>query len=185
MPTNDLNSCPVDREPSRKNDQKIIILMGVAGSGKTTVGKLLASLLSCDFFDADDFHPPENVWKMSTGIPLDDSDRLPWLQTLQKLLGEWSANGTNAVLACSALKSSYRDILREKSDLPRFVYLNGSFELIQRRLIKRQQEGTSWMPECLLKSQFEALEPPENALWVDIDRKAELIVQEIISALGL
>ena len=154
----------------------VYIVMGVSGCGKTTIGNLLAREKQIPFFDADDFHPPVNIKKMSAGIPLDDSDRLPWLQVLSEKIKEWSeANG--AILACSALKKDYRDILQSKTEDVTIIWLDGSYELIKSRM--QDREG-HYMPPGLLKSQFDALEPPKNAIRIDIDKKPETIVSEIL-----
>ena len=135
--------------------------MGVSGCGKSTVGQLLAARLGCQFLDADEFHPPENVAKMAAGTPLTDADRQPWLELLNaKLRGLESA-----VLACSALKESYRQILSRGLSGCRFVHLCGSTDLIRARLEKRRHR---YMPASLLESQFAALEPPLDAIEVDI-----------------
>lgn len=154
----------------------IVVVMGVSGSGKTTIGKLLAERLGCEFLDGDDFHPPQNVAKMAAGTPLDDADRTPWLEGLNAKL----KSRKHAVLACSALKQSYREILAK--DIPRctFVFLSGSLELIGARLKERQHR---YMPASLLKSQFATLEPPVNALTVDIALAPERCVEEIAAAL--
>ena len=139
----------------------IVVVMGVSGSGKTTIGKLLAQRLGCPFLDADEFHPPENVAKMASGTPLADADRWPWLKNLNgKLRGN-----ENAVLACSALKESYRKVLSAGLAGCRVVHLRGSIELIRARLAERHHR---YMPASLLESQFATLEPPREAIEVDI-----------------
>ncbi|MBW4551261.1 MAG: gluconokinase [Aphanocapsa sp. GSE-SYN-MK-11-07L] len=160
----------------------VILVMGVSGSGKTTIGQLLASSLDWQFSDADDFHPSANIQKMSHGIPLVDADRLPWLQTLKQAINEWLKTGTNVVLACSALKSSYRQFLCQDSEQVKLVFLKGSFELIYQRLVKRHEH---YMQTDLLQSQFEALEDPENALQIEIDQSPTAIVQQIRTDLNL
>lgn len=155
----------------------IIVVMGVSGSGKTTVGSLLARDLNFPFFDADDFHSAENRAKMSQGIPLTDEDRADWLQTLRALL----LNIPHGVLACSALKRSYRHILAIH-DQVHFVYLKGAFEQVESRLKKRTDH---YMPVKLLASQFEALEEPEDALIVDIAHTPEDIIAIIRKGLHL
>jgi gluconokinase len=152
--------------------------MGVVGAGKTTVGSLLAQKLGWRFADADDFHPAANVEKIRHGIPLDDADRAPWLAALRSAILHWNAEGQNAVLACSALKRKYRDVLRV--DGVRFVYLTGNFELIEQRLRTRTGHFAS---ESILKSQFEDLEKPDDAITVEIDKSPDAIVCEIITKL--
>jgi gluconokinase len=156
----------------------IMILMGVVGSGKTTVGSLLAQKLGWHFADADDFHPAANVEKIRRGIPLDDSDRAPWLAALRDAILHWNAEGQNAVLACSALKRKYREELRV--DGVHFVYLKGDFELIEQRLRTRRGHFAS---DSILKSQFKDLEKPDDAITVEIDKSPEAIVSEIIAKL--
>lgn len=153
----------------------IILLMGVSGSGKTTIGQLLADSLHWEFSDADTFHSPENIEKMRRGIPLSDADRIPWLQDLQTAIKNWLQDDQNVVLACSALKASYREFLVLDSSI-KLIYLNGSFELIQQRLQKRQNH---FMTEKLLKSQFDALETPSNAIKLDISDSPTIIVQKL------
>jgi gluconokinase len=151
--------------------------MGVSGSGKSTIGEPLAGRLGWPFFDADEFHPPENVAKMASGVPLTDADRWPWLALLNaKLKGE-----KNAVLACSALKQSYRDALATGLADCRFVHLRGSIELIRARLAERQHR---YMPASLLDSQFATLEPPLGAIDVDIAQAPAHCVDRIIASLG-
>lgn len=158
----------------------IIVVMGVSGSGKTTVGQQLATQLGWSFIDADDFHPAVNVAKMGRGEPLTDSDRRPWLVTLQTAIAEWSAAEKNVVLACSALRASYRQML--DGDGVRWVYLRGDPALIHDRL---QARSSHFMPPALLESQFEALEPPTpaEALIVDIGPETSTIVEVIYSQL--
>jgi gluconokinase len=149
--------------------------MGVVGAGKTTVGSLLAQKLGWQFADADDFHPAANVEKISRGVPLNDSDRAPWLAALRDTVLHWNLEGQNAVLACSALKRKYREELRV--DGVRFVYLKGDLELIEQRLRTRRRHFAS---DSILKSQFEDLEEPDDAITVDIDKTPDTIVSEII-----
>ena len=153
----------------------VIILMGVTASGKTTVGRRLAAVLGYQFYDADDFHPRANLDKMRRGIPLDDADRLPWLETLRDLVRHCLAEHTNAVLACSALKEAYRQYLLVDPQV-RLVYLQADQELIRQRL--QQRQGHFMNPE-LLKSQFATLEEPQQGIWVD----ASLAPEEIVSAI--
>jgi len=155
--------------------------MGVAGSGKTTIGRQLAAGLGWGFADADEFHPPANVAKMSAGIPLDDADRAPWLETLRALIAGWIAAGTNAVLACSALKRAYRESLRAAPEV-QVVYLRGTPQLLQQRLRARLGH---FMTEPMLESQLAALEEPEHALVVDVGRSPVEIVAEIRARLAL
>ncbi|MEX2540322.1 MAG: gluconokinase [Trueperaceae bacterium] len=155
---------------------RAVVVMGVSGSGKSTVGGLLARRLGWEFADADTYHPQANILKMAAGIPLDDEDRMPWLVALRSLIDEHLAAGRSLVLACSALKRQYRRILAEGSERVSFVYLKGSRELILRRMSERS--GHYMKPE-LLDSQFEALEEPADALVFDIDlppvKLAELV----------
>jgi carbohydrate kinase (thermoresistant glucokinase family) len=154
----------------------IVIVMGVSGCGKSTIGQLLADRLGFPFLDADELHPPGNVAKMAAGTPLTDADRQPWLELLNvKLHGQ-----ENAVLACSALKESYRQLLSKGLADCRFVHLRGSMELIRARMEKRQHR---FMPASLLESQFATLEPPAGALAVDIARPPAQCVEEIAAAL--
>lgn len=160
----------------------IILVMGVSGSGKTTIGKLLAEALHWTFSDADSFHSPENVEKMRSGIPLTEADRTPWLQNLQTAIKTWLQNNQNVVLACSALKDSYRQILLVDSNLIKIVYLKGSYELIKKRLQERQNH---YMSATLLDSQFHTLEEPLDTLSIDIAESPQVIVQNIRTALGI
>jgi gluconokinase len=159
----------------------IVVVMGTTGSGKTTVGSLLAKHLGWEFVDADDFHPPANVEKMKHGIPLTDADREPWLKALHDKIVEWIAEGHNVVLACSALKQSYRDELRASGDV-RFVYLKGSYELFSQRV--RARKG-HFAKEDLLTSQFATLEEPTDAITADAALLPEQIVAEVRRQLGL
>jgi gluconokinase len=158
-------------------ESMIIIVMGVSGSGKSTVGALLAAHLGVPFLDADEFHPPANVAKMAAGTPLTDEDRRPWLENLNAML----KSKDSAVLACSALKRSYREILAR--DMPRctFVFLNGSLDLIRARLAGRKHR---YMPASLLESQFAALEPPQDAIEVDVSQAPDACFRAIASRLG-
>jgi gluconokinase len=160
---------------------QIFIVMGVSGSGKSTVGKLLAKQLEFNFFDGDDYHPEDNVKKMSNGIPLNDTDREGWLRRLNLLAKEHFDKG--AVIACSALKKTYRDSLMKDVETPmEFVFLKGSKEQISQRLKERKDH---FMPPGLLDSQFNTLESPKNAITVDIQHPPEKIVSKIIEYLKL
>lgn len=152
--------------------------MGVSGSGKTTIARRLAEKLDWEFIEADEFHPPENIAKMKAGIPLDDSDRAPWLATLHEKLESTLKAGRHPILACSALKARYRHTLREGVNGLQLVYLKGDYDLLRARL--SQREGHYMEPD-MLKSQFEALEEPANALVVDIHLSPEEIVKKIIN----
>lgn len=138
--------------------------MGVCGCGKTTVGEALAQAIGCRFLDADDFHPPANVAKMASGVPLTDEDRWPWLDRIDAELRQILATGEHAILACSALKEAYRQRLKRAGDV-RIVYLEGDQATIAGRLAARQHK---YMPPTLLPSQFATLEVPTDALVVDI-----------------
>jgi gluconokinase len=155
----------------------LFFVMGVSGCGKSTIGKLLAETLHYPFFDGDDYHLEANVKKMAAGHPLTDEDRMGWLATLNQLARKHSETG--AVITCSALKESYRLLLaRQLPERVYFVYLKGSFELIMGRL---QERKGHFMPPTLLKSQFEALEPPVSAIQVSIDNRPEEVVSEILA----
>jgi gluconokinase len=154
----------------------ITIVMGVSGSGKTTVGKLLAQSLNWDFSDADDFHPSANIEKMSRGIPLEDADRFPWLLQLQAAIDRWLLENKNVVLACSALKASYREILSRDQQRMKIVYLKCSFEVLAARLTSRENH---YMKADLLLSQLDTLEEPEDAIIIDASQPLELVVRQI------
>jgi gluconokinase len=155
----------------------IVIIMGVSGCGKSTIGQPLAERLGYPFLDADEFHPPENVAKMAAGIPLTDADRRPWLELLNaKLCAQDSA-----VLACSALKETYRRTLSQGLADCRFVHLRGSIELIRARLAERKHR---YMPASLLESQFATLEPPHDAIEIDVSQAPEACLRAIESKLG-
>ena len=155
--------------------------MGVSGSGKTTIGQLLASQLGWNFVDADDHHTPENIKKMRSGIPLTDADRAPWIEKLRTLITSWIATRQNTVLACSALKQAYRVRLQVSPEV-KIVYLKGTPEVLRQRL--RARTG-HFMTERMLASQLSALEAPENAVTVDADRSPAEIVTEIQVRLAL
>lgn len=153
--------------------------MGVSGSGKTTIGRLLANRLKIPFYDADDFHSQENIDKMKNGIPLEDDDRMPWLYTLAQNLKIWQEE-EGSVLACSALKESYRKIFNENLKSIIWVYLDGKFSAIEERLETRRHH---YFKPDLLQSQFETLEIPKYGIKVPIDQSPEKIVDDIISQL--
>ncbi len=164
--------------------------MGVSGSGKTTIGQLLADALNWEFKDADDFHSLDNIEKMRLGIPLNDADRKPWLKDLQTAIALWLKENANIVLACSALKADYRQYLVLDSDGQspaggeriQLIYLHGNLDLLQQRLIGRQNH---FMSEKLLNSQLDALEEPDDAIFVDVSEPPQLIVQNLKTVLGL
>lgn len=154
----------------------VVIVLGVSGAGKTEIGQRLASALHWPFYDADDFHPLENIEKMRQGTPLTDADRHIWLETLGQLIDDLNTTGQSAVMACSALKQSYRDRLRHHDPSLQFVYLKGSYELIYQRLARRKNH---FMKANLLMSQFETLEEPVDAIAIAIDQSPEQIVEQI------
>jgi gluconokinase len=160
----------------------VVVLMGVSGSGKTTIGQLLARDLGWPFCDGDNFHPPGNVEKMRRGLALTDADRGPWLAALRKLIAGHLRDGRSAIVACSALKQVYRDRLRVDRDGVRFVYLKGDYALLRQRLEARQSH---FAKANLLASQFEALEEPQDALTVEVSKEPEAIAGLIRRALGL
>ena len=159
----------------------VVIIMGPTGAGKTTIGRLLADQLKWEFADADVFHPPANIEKMSKGIPLNDADRAPWLAAMRKAILEWIAAGENVVLACSALKRAYRDELRAGPEV-KIVYLKGSYALFAERI--RHRHG-HFAGEGILAGQFADLEEPEDAITVDASKSPEQIVAEIRKQLAL
>jgi len=159
----------------------IVVLMGVSGAGKTTIGSALAASLHCPFLDGDDWHPSANVAKMATGHPLEDADRLPWLDRLNAELRAREARGESVVLACSALKERYRERLTSGLARVELVFLHGSLDLIRARLAARQHR---YMPPTLLESQFGALEPPARAIEVDVALSPEQCVARISASLG-
>jgi gluconokinase len=163
------------------NQTRFFIVMGVSGCGKTAVGKALAQSLGWDFFDADDFHPPANVVKMAGGIPLDDSDRAPWLDALRELISSSLTADRPAVLACSALKERYRQHLMNDNDGVRLVYLKGSYDLTWSRMTERIEH---YMKPSMLQSQFNTLEEPANAITVDIALSVEEIIKIILTELS-
>lgn len=165
----------------------IIIVMGVSGAGKSTIGKLLAKSLDWHFFDADSFHSQANIKKMSNGIPLNNADRIPWLEKILNAIDQCLGENKNAVLACSALKQTYRDYLVRNTKDFKIVYLEGSFNLLVQRLTTRKNH---FMKPEMLQSQFDILEEPKQAIIVDAAKSPEEIVNLIcktykdITALG-
>jgi gluconokinase len=164
-----------------KKHPQAVILMGVAGSGKTAVGLQVARQLDWIFLDADDFHPPANIEKMKHGIPLNDQDRAPWLQRLHDEIQNQNAEGRSVILACSALKESYRKVLHDEIFPPRFVYLDVDPETIRDRL---QHRSEHFFPRELMESQFAALEKPKDAITVDARKPLADVVSQVIDALG-
>lgn len=160
----------------------ILILMGVAGSGKTTIGQLLAQELRWPFYDGDDFHPSANIDKMSRGVALTDEDRVAWLASLRQLFERLLSERQSAIIACSALKQSYRRDLKGEDDEVQFVYLKGDRDLMRQRL---EQRFGHFMKANLLTSQFETLEEPRGALTVDVARAPQAIVSFIRESLNL
>ncbi len=158
----------------------IVVIMGVSGSGKSTIGRMLSKRLGCEFLDADDFHSADNKIKMRQGIPLEDKDRLPWLQELSRVITQHIETQKNLVLACSALKEAYRRILGESDDLA-YVYLQADFQTINKRLKRRQHE---FMNPQLLESQFKTLEEPHEAITVDAGQSTKQVVEQIITRLN-
>jgi carbohydrate kinase (thermoresistant glucokinase family) len=158
----------------------VLIVMGPMGCGKTTVGRLLADRLGRPFIDADDFHPPANVAKMQRGIALTDADRRPWLETLAAEIAAWRAEGRGGILACSALKQSYRDLLGIDQQAVRTVFLQGSFDLLYERIAARRDH---YMNPGLLQSQLDTLEPPKGGITVDITPSPATIAERIIHQL--
>jgi carbohydrate kinase (thermoresistant glucokinase family) len=159
-----------------------VIVMGVSGCGKTTVGRGLAGALGWEFREADDFHPAANIAKMSAGVPLGDADRAPWLAAVRADIEASAARGAKAVVACSALKQAYRDVLAPDPANTRFVHLRGDFALIRGRLAERSGH---YMGESLLQSQFEALEPPVDALSLDAADAAAVSIKKMCEVLLL
>lgn len=164
----------------QKNHPQAVVLMGVAGSGKTAVGLRVAQKLDWIFLDADNFHSPGNIEKMKHGIPLNDQDRAPWLQRLHDELQHQVAEGHSVILACSALKESYRDALRDEVSPPKFVYLDVDPETIRDRL---QNRAAHFFPKELMESQFATLEKPKDALIIDARKSLAEVVNQVILTL--
>lgn len=159
----------------------LVVVGGVSGAGKSRIGQLLAERMAMRFFDADDFHPASNVEKMANGIPLDDDDRMPWLEVLAVRLAGWEKEG-GAVLACSALKESYRAVLESSCTGPiQWIFLTGSEMLLAERLSSRKGH---YFDPMLLKSQLDSLEIPDYGWQVDIDAAPEEIVENILERLA-
>jgi len=162
----------------------IVVLMGVSGSGKTTVSALLAAAMHAKFQEGDDLHPAANVQKMHSGQPLDDADRMPWLHAIAGVIDEWRASGQSGVLTCSALKRAYRDIIIGDRPDVTLVYLKGSKELIARRMASRHEH---FMPVALLDSQFATLEEPtadERPILVSVNAPPQTTVEKIVHLLA-
>ncbi len=162
----------------------VLVIMGVSGSGKTTIGRLLAERLGWHYQEGDALHPPENVAKMSAGTPLSDTDRAPWLRRIAERIDAWCSNGEAGVITCSALKRAYRDIIIGDRPDVRLVHLKGSRELIGRRMAARKGH---FMPTALLDNQFATLEEPspeERAITVDVGGTPAEIVDEILRRLS-
>ena len=160
----------------------IILIMGVAGSGKTTIGRLLAQELQWPYFEADDFHPAANKEKMGRGVPLDDNDREPWLAAIRQAIDECVAQHRSAVFSCSALKEIYRHQLTAGRKEIRLVFLTGSRDLLRERLEGR---AGHYMKTGMLDSQLAILEPPADALTLEVNQQPGELVQEIRRHLGL
>jgi gluconokinase len=172
---------PVRARAWETRDPIVVLLMGVSGSGKTTIGLKLAAELGWSFRDADDFHPPENVAKMSSGQPLTDADRGPWLAAIRAYIDSMLSRGENAIVTCSALKEAYRVAAIPDPQRVKVVHLTGEFTLILERMGRRQH----FMKPEMLKSQFETLEPPTQALTIDVTKTPDEIVAELRQRLAL
>jgi gluconokinase len=162
---------------TKQNRFKAIIVMGVSGCGKTTIGSKLADRLGWKFIESDRFHSKENVQKMASGTPLTDVDRQPWLESLHAALVDCSRDNESVIMACSALKEKYRQILTSGLNSIRFVYLKGNYDLIWNRMQRRQH----FMKPEMLRSQFEALEEPHDAIIIDISESPGQMIEEILN----
>lgn len=171
---------PILNDGTLSSPARILLIMGVAGSGKTTVGKRIAATLNWPYFEADDFHSAANKEKMGKGIPLDDYDRAPWLAAIRAKMDECRASGKSAVFTCSALKEKYRVALLGETTDATLVFLSGDFETVMARVGGRKGH---YMKSDMVRSQFEALEPPKDALTLDIKLTPEEIVQTILAHL--
>lgn len=158
----------------------VLVLMGPMGCGKTTIGKALSEKTGWPFYDGDDFHPPSNIEKMRQGIPLNDDDRKPWLQTLRSKISRWKQESPVALLACSALKATYRELLGIDQDRVISIYLKGSLSLLKERIAGRNHQ---YMPDELLQSQLDTLEEPSDGIVIDIDQSPDTIVNKLISTI--
>ena len=158
----------------------IVIVMGVSGSGKTTIGNLLANHLGWQFYEGDNFHSQESIKKMASGVPLTDDDRAPWLERLRDVMGQCRNAGADAVIACSALRQSYRTYLAEGASDVRIVYLKGDYDAIRERIIRRHGH---FMKDTLLQSQFSVLEEPTDAIVVYVSEEPQAIITKIVGEL--
>ncbi len=159
----------------------VFILMGVSATGKTTLGHALANATGGSFFDGDDFHPESNRQKMSSGKSLNDDDRRPWLETLASLIAERASLPTPTFIACSALKKSYRQILRSQYPPLAFLFLTTDPEILRQRITERYEAGEHFMPPSLLKSQLDTLEEPEEALELDVSNPVDVLVATFLT----
>lgn len=158
----------------------IVIVMGVSGSGKTTIGNSLANRLKWQFYEGDDFHSQESIKKMASGVPLTDDDRAPWLERLRDVMGQCRNAGTDAVIACSALRQSYRTYLAEGASDVRIVYLKGDYGAIRERIIRRHGH---FMNDTLLESQFSVLEEATDAIVAYVSEEPQAIITKVVGAL--
>jgi gluconokinase len=169
---------------SRPSDKSIrVVVMGVSGSGKTTLAAQLSGAIAARFIDADDFHPIANVEKMRRGIALTDDDRTPWLALLNETLRQSALKNQSVVLACSALREPYREAIERGVEGVRWVFLDGAFEVIAARIRARSAASDHYMPESLLKSQFETLERPRAAIIVDVSLSSEAQLACVMASL--